>query len=193
MLNVHPVEIKGAWNQGYVLDIHTVSSTMIGYNEHGFPEFDTVRSPLGELVYRVKYRAERSAVPGIVSTIVEFLRTRLIVVDTIVPMPPSKQRNFQPVVEIASEAARALGAGLNATSLSKAKATPQMKDVGDFQARSAALHAAFTCDQQLAGKRVLLLDDLYQSGASMNVAARALKEKGLVKWVFALALTRTRS
>ena len=26
---------------------------MIGYNEFGHPEFDTVRSPLGELVYRV--------------------------------------------------------------------------------------------------------------------------------------------
>ncbi len=68
-----------------------------------------------------------------------------------------------------------------------------MKDVGDFHARVATLSAAFTCDTELEGKRVLLVDDLFQSGASMNVAARTLKEQGLVRSVYALALTRTRN
>jgi len=68
-----------------------------------------------------------------------------------------------------------------------------MKDVGDCQARIAALDAAFSCDQTLAQKAVLLFDDLFQSGATMNVAARTLKQQGLVKSVYALALTRTRN
>jgi hypothetical protein len=35
MIEIHPKEIKGSWDQEYVLDVHTVSSTMIGYNEFG--------------------------------------------------------------------------------------------------------------------------------------------------------------
>jgi len=143
--------IKGSWDQGYVLDVHTISSTMIGCNEFGHPE-------------------------------------------AIVPMPPSKlQRSFQPVIEIAGELAQALKLPLNMQSLKKTKTTQQMKDVGDFSARVGALEAAFACDQQLQGKAVLLFDDLFQSGATMNVVAGTLKKQGLVKAVYALALTRTRN
>jgi len=60
MIEIHPKEIKGAWDKGYVLDLHTISSTMIGYNEFGHPEFDTVRSQLGELVYRLKYKSDKA-------------------------------------------------------------------------------------------------------------------------------------
>jgi len=57
----------------------------------------------------------------------------------------------------------------------------------------ATLEGAFVSDRDLEGRSVLLLDDLFQSGATMNVAARTLKRQGLVKSVYALALTRTRN
>jgi competence protein ComFC len=194
MISIHPKEIKGPWEQGYVLDQHTISSTMIGYNEFGHPEFDTVRSELGELVYRLKYKADRSAVSAIIETTVEFVNTWNIHPDVFVPIPPSKvQRAFQPVVEIASELANSLGIALNTTSLRKAKTTPQMKDIGDFAARTVALESALTSEKDFAERRVLLLDDLFQSGATMNVAARVLKQQGLASRVYVLALTRTRS
>ena len=194
MTEIHPKEIKGSWDLGFVLDVHTISSTMIGHNEFGHPEFDTVRSPLGELVYRLKYRGDKGAIPSIVEAITEFMKTSEINPDAVVPMPPSRlQRSFQPVIEVGSELARTLGIAFNTTSLKKTKATPQMKDVGDFPARVAALEASFVSDRDLEGKAVLLLDDLFQSGATMNVASRTLKGQGIVKSVFALALTRTRN
>jgi predicted amidophosphoribosyltransferase len=52
--------------------------------------------------------------------------------------------------------------------------------------------SCFRGGRNLEGKNVLLLDDLFQSGASMNVAAKTLKERALVKSIYALALTRTR-
>jgi len=193
-VQVHPTEINGAWDQGYVLDRHTVSSTMIGYNEFGHPEFDTVRSELGELVYRLKYRNDKSVLPSIVDTAAEFVNGRKIHPEVLVPIPPSKvQRKFQPVVEIAIELAKSLGVALDMSSLAKRKVTPQMKDVGDFDARMTELKSAFASDGNLQGKSILLLDDLFQSGATMNVAALTLKEQGGVEKVFALALTRTRS
>ena len=194
MIEIHAKEIRGSWDRGYVLDVHTISSTMIGYNEFGYPEFDTVRSPLGELVYRLKYKGDKGAIPSIVEAITGFMKTSQINPDVVVPMPPSKlQRSFQPVIEIGAELAKTLGIMLNTTSLQKAKSTPQMKDLGDFSARVAALEAAFVSDRDLEGRGVLLLDDLFQSGATMNVASRTLKVQGLVKSVYALALTGTRN
>jgi competence protein ComFC len=194
VIEIHPKEIKGSWDRGYVLDVHTISSTMIGYNELGHPEFDTVRSPLGELVYRLKYRGDKGAIVSIVEVITGFMKTSDINPEVVVPIPPSKlQRSFQPVIEVGSELAKALGITFNTTSFKKAKSTPQMKDVGDFSARVATLEAAFVSDRDLEGRTVLLLDDLFQSGATMNVASRSLKGHGLVKSVYALALTRTRN
>jgi len=62
----------------------------------------------------------------------------------------------------------------NAKTLTKVKNTPQMKDTGEFSASTIAFEAAFAADRGLEGKDVLLLDDLFESGASMNVAAKTL-------------------
>src|SRR5260370_32301184 len=113
---------------------------MIGDNEFGDAEFDTVRSPLGELVYCLKYRGDKGAIPSIVEAITGFMKTSDINPDVVVPMPPSKlQRSFQPVIEVGIELAKTLGITFNTTSLKKAKSTPEMKDVGDFSARVATL------------------------------------------------------
>ncbi len=167
---------------------------MIGYNEFGHPEFDTQRSPLGELVYRLKYKGDKNGIPFIVEAVASFLQGRAIQADVIVPMPPSRlQRSYQPVIEIASALSSAVKIALDTTSLKKTKTTPQMKDIGDYSERVAALDTAFTVSKDLEGKRVLLIDDLLQSGATMNVVAQALKKQGQVKAVYAIALTRTRS
>jgi predicted amidophosphoribosyltransferase len=68
-----------------------------------------------------------------------------------------------------------------------------MKDVGDFSERVTTLEKTFVSDRNIEGETVLLFDDLFQSGATMDVAARTLKGQGMVKSVFALALTRTRN
>ncbi len=193
MIAIHPKEIRGSWDQGYVLDVHTISSTMIGYNEFGHPEFDTLRSELGEMVYRLKYKGDKGVIAPIVEAIGEFVKNWGIHPDAVVPVPPSKQRSFQPVLAIAGELARFMNLPLHIDSIKKTKATQQMKDLGDFAARAAALEAAFTSDKALEGKAVLLFDDLFQSGATMDVAARTLKGQGQVKSVYALALTRTRN
>jgi competence protein ComFC len=192
-MEIHPKKIVGAWDEGYVLDVHTISSTMIGYNEFGYPEFDTVRSPLGEIVYRLKYKADKAAVTEIVEVMAEFIRSWGIRPDVVVAMPPSKVRVFQPVSEITGGLAVALGIPTDSRSLTKTKTTSQMKDIGDFSARVAALESAFAVTKDLQDRAVLLVDDLFQSGASMNVVATTLKREGLVKAVYVLAATRTRS
>lgn len=67
-----------------------------------------------------------------------------------------------------------------------------MKDVGDFSARTSVLKDAFAVVGDLTKKKILLVDDLFQSGATMNVVAQALKSQGHAAAIYALALTRTR-
>lgn len=43
------------------------------------------------------------------------------------------------------------------------------------------------------GKKVLLFDDLYRSGASMNAITAVLYDEGRAAEVYALAITRTQS
>ena len=194
MLEIHPKEIRGSWDNGYVLDVHTISSTFIGNNEFGHPEFDTVRSQLGEAIYRLKYKGDKTVIPQVVEAVIEFIRGWGIHPDVVVPIPPSRlDRPFQPVIEIARELAQHMGVPLNTTSLKKTAKTQQMKDVGDLSARVTTLEKTFVSDRNIEGKAVLLFDDLFQSGATMDVAARTLKGQGMVKSVFALALTRTRN
>jgi competence protein ComFC len=165
---------------------------MIGYNEFGHPEFDTQRSALGELIYRLKYKGDVGSIPAIVETAARFIREWSVGLDLIIPMPPSKQRPMQPVFEIASALASAFGIAVDTNSVSKTSSTLQMKDIGDYSARVAALESTIKLVGDLKGKQVLLLDDLFQSGASMNVVARAIKDLGHARTVYAIALTRTR-
>ena len=44
MVTINPIELSGNWTQGYALDIHTINSTFIGYDEYGHEVFDTRRS-----------------------------------------------------------------------------------------------------------------------------------------------------
>jgi len=46
---------------------------------------------------------------------------------------------------------------------------------------------------RVQGKRVLIFDDLYRSGATLNSVADAAYDHGGVAEVFALTITRTRS
>lgn len=68
-----------------------------------------------------------------------------------------------------------------------------MKDIGDFSQRVAALTGAFTVAKSLREKKILLVDDLYQSGATMNVVGQAVKDDGGALAVYVITMTRTRN
>jgi competence protein ComFC len=55
MTKFTPRKIIGKWRDGVALDLHTLSSEFIGYDEFGHARFDTVRSPIGELLYKLKW------------------------------------------------------------------------------------------------------------------------------------------
>ena len=74
MAKINPQTIAGQWKAGIALDVHTLSSTYLGVNEHGHEVYDTTRSEVGQLLYRLKYRSDMVAANEIVTTAAEYLK-----------------------------------------------------------------------------------------------------------------------
>lgn len=194
-VEIAPKLIVGQWEEGYSLDVHTLASEFLGYNSLGHPEFKTTRTPLGDLLYRLKYAGDLAALESIVDVLGEFIRSWDLKVDLLIPVPPSDpQRKQQPVLEIAKSLAKLCQISLSETAVAKIKHTGQLKNIYDYQERTSVLGGAFSVNAaETAGKRILLLDDLFRSGATLNAIASALKSQGEAATVFALTVTRTRS
>ena len=75
MANSNPVKCEGVWKEGFALDVHTLASDYLGDDEFGRPTFRTTRTELGELLYRLKYQRDASAVDGIVEAASAFVRS----------------------------------------------------------------------------------------------------------------------
>jgi predicted amidophosphoribosyltransferase len=192
MVNYNPRRIMGLWKSGYALDQHTLSSTMIGHDEFGHPRFETTRSEVGELLYKLKYSGDIGCVGGIVDAITSHLDRWKPDVQVLVPVPPSSARSVQPVILIAKEVCRRTGIIL-CECVSRKRDETQLKDVFDMDERLRRLEGLFGVDPPMvSGRGVLLFDDLYRSGATMSAIAEELATAGASS-VYALAVTRTRS
>jgi len=184
--------LQGKWKAGWALDLHTLSSTPLDDNH-----FETVRTEIGELLFQLKYRNDANKIPLLAEIIVNFLKTRLVTpyLSAIIPIPPSDTtRTTQPVYEIAKIVGETLKLKVDYDYLLKIRPTSQLKSIDDSEERRKILAGVFQVkDQRYAGKKVLLLDDLYRSGETMNVATQIITDSGRVNNVYVLAITKTRS
>ena len=77
--------------------------------------------------------------------------------------------------------------------MSKTRSTGELKSVTDPEVRKQMLTGVFKVDRrQVDGKTVLLVDDLYRSGATLETAAEAVVAQSNSKAIYVLAITRTR-
>lgn len=187
------IRLVGNWTKGSAYDIHTLSSTYLGVDSHGHDHYDSQRSEMGQLLYELKYQRNQSVVSRIVGLLLSTYRG-LEKADVIIPVPASKVRALQPVTEVA----KALGASVNvpvSEALIKQAGGEELKNIADPSERVSKLGNLISFDAEnydLAGKNVLLLDDLYRSGSTLTVATDVIFKAG-AKNVVVLTLTKTRS
>ena len=195
MVNIKPFRLPGRWREGFALDYHTVGSTYLGDDEYGHPVFDTQRTEIGELLYRLKYRSDNSVVDEIVLTAVTFINSWNPGIDIIVPVPPSRsERSLQPVLTLSEALSVKLSIPNGVDAVAAVKEIPELKNVYNYDERLRLLQGVHVIRSSIVqGKRVLLFDDLYRSGATMNTITAALYDHGQAADVFALTVTRTRS
>lgn len=191
-MNVNVKRIDGVWKLGYSLDKHTTSSTPIGYNQYGHIQFDTVRSEAGEALFQLKYRSDFSQVSVIAQQLNESLGNFFSSCELVIPMPASKQRIRQPVTEIARELAILMGIPCLEELLVKTNDTPAIKDAGAREYRVSTLMNVFTISDVLPSglHDVLIVDDLFDTGSSLEAATNVLKGYSKIQDVYVATVTR---
>lgn len=193
IVKINPIKIEGNWHSGVALDLHTISSTPIGYNEFGHMQFDTLRPEIAELLFRLKNRADKEASGPIVETVANFLIPYRDRFDSIVPVPPSHQRALQPVIVLAEGLGAALGVPV-LSCITTTRPTTQLKNVTDPEERKKQVEGLYQVDSmQTQGRKILLFDDLFRSGTTMNAITDELLGRGQAAVVRALTITKTRS
>jgi predicted amidophosphoribosyltransferase len=188
------IELKGNWKRGFAYDVHTLDSVYMGVDEHGHDSWQTTRSEMGELLYRLKYQGDASVIGQIVDKLGKY--KGLETMDAIIPVPSTnKQRKIQPVLAIAKALASRINLPVLDNVLGKKTGGQELKNVDDPQERQALLKTSLILHPQanLTGKNILLLDDLFRSGATLTVATDILYQQANVKNVFVLVMTKTRS
>ncbi len=86
------ISLDGNWRKGRAYDLHTTSSTHLGVDTFGHDQFDTTRSEMGELVYQLKYKRKKDAVPQIVELLDGIGGIEKF--DLLVPIPATKKSAF---------------------------------------------------------------------------------------------------
>jgi competence protein ComFC len=188
------ITLDGNWKSGKAYDLHTTSSTHLGTDEFGHDRFDNTRSEMGELLYQLKYKQDKSAVEKIVALLDGIGGIENF--DFIIPIPPTnKNRPIQPVELIAVTLGKKRGVTVVTDALSN-EGTEELKGITDPIARNELLEAALKLNNpgsKYSGKKVLLIDDLYRSGSTLRVTTDLLYKQGKAEQVSVLTMTKTRS
>jgi ATP-dependent DNA helicase RecQ len=176
----HPRPLVGSWDAGWALDFHS-----------RFTGADWSRSQVGELAFRLKYRQDKTVLPALVEHLLALCAAYPVLtnIDALVPVPPSKPRASDPVRTLAD----ALGTRLDQPVwpvLAKTRPSAPQKEMRTLVQKQANVAGAFALQGQVRGKRLLVLDDLYDSGTTLEEATRVLRQGGAVR-VYVLTLTRT--
>ena len=189
LVQIDPRPVLGPWLAGYTLDRHTVTSTFVGYDGDR-KIFDTTYTALGELLFQFKYRGGPHA--AIVDTAVQFVTSRWLGEIDFVTYPPfSIRRAIQPTRIIAAEIASRLGVPLLDSAVTKSTPTPPIKNVSQEKRASMLRMAIQSGSDSVQGKRLLVVDDLWQTGSTMIRVAEVLGQAGATD-VKVLVMTRTR-
>lgn len=114
--------------------------------------------------------------------------------DLVIPVPLSAkrriERGYNQAEVIADRVARIIGVAVDRNTLIRKTHTPMHRAAMDRKARELTVKNAFAVQRpkMIEGRRVLLVDDIFTSGATASNCARALKKAGAVSVnVFTLA------
>ncbi|WP_234554766.1 ComF family protein [Thermus caliditerrae] len=174
-----------------VLDLHTLPN-------RDLPE-RYVRTPVGELLYRLKYglkdlpeaQARWQAAflaDRLAATLAHVLREEPLPVQAVVPAPYSLERPWQPLLLVAEALGRLLRVPV-VPALHKADGV-SVKNL-PYEERHRVLARAVRGESRGVPEKVLLLDDLLESGATLEVSAEVLRQLGAREvWPFALTVDR---
>lgn len=151
-------------------------------------------SPLRDAIRLFKYRGTVSLASALGALMIKQLPL-LGRVDVIIPVPLHaerlRQREFNQSLLLADQIGRALGIAVSYTNLLRTTSSPPQTSLTK-QRRLRNLRGAFAlqCPDEIRHKRVLLIDDVFTTGTTVNECAKSLRRAGSSD-VLVLTLGRT--
>jgi len=155
------------------------------------PPFDRLRSAAihegvtRDLVHGLKYRDRIDLAPMMAEWMLRSSDGTVGACDALIPVPLHRtrlfSRKFNQAAELARHLARLSDKPLLAATLVRVKRTSQQVGLG-ARARQDNVRGAFAIarnrDNDVFGRRVVLIDDVYTTGATVAAAARVLRKAG---------------
>jgi ComF family protein len=149
---------------------------------------------LRRAIHRFKYdhRPELASVLGGIMS--DYLSAHPLPADIIAPVPlhveRERTRGYNQSLLLATALGERNGLPVWTDALTRVRSTRTQTDL-DASERQANVAGAFAANSRVAGRRMLLIDDVCTTGATMDACSIALKERG-AKSAWGLALARGR-
>jgi len=156
------------------------------------PAYDRVRAAVayGEVARKVALKLKYSGRPGVAETLARFIGRHLAATPEplLAPVPLHRwriwRRGYNQSALIASALSRNSGIPAQLDLIRRVKATPPLRGLGRRE-RALAVRGAFRIEPQARdmarGRSVILVDDVFTSGATAGACARALKRAGAAR------------
>jgi len=156
------------------------------------PAFDRLRAAVayGEISRGVALKLKYGGRPGIAETIARFMQRHLDPADEpiLAPVPLHRwriwRRGYNQAALIADALARRAGLEARLDLVERVKATPVLRGMSPRE-RKEAVRGAFRINPKrkaaIKGRAIVLVDDVYTSGATANACARILRRAGAAR------------
>jgi len=147
-----------------------------------------------QAILSFKYKNVKALAAPLAQLMEEYLRAQPLPADALVPVPLHprrlRERGYNQSSLLAGELSKLASLPLVEGSLFRLKNTPPQTRTKSAEERQSNVAGAFICrDRRMEGKRVLLIDDVCTSGATLDSCAATLKAAGATS-VWGLTLGR---
>jgi predicted amidophosphoribosyltransferase len=182
----YPLKLNGKFDAGFALISHSCIRTRSG------------RTGMAGKLYGFKYQKNKKYLKDLSGCVVSFVKNEdaLNDADCIIPVPTSAEKNWQPVSLIAEAVSKTLKKNYAPDVIKKVRKTVELKNVEkNYEKKRKIIKDAFDFSDEksvdyIRGKKVLLIDDVYDTGATADEISVLLKTKGKASFVGFLCMMK---
>jgi hypothetical protein len=182
--DIKPIPLLGNFDSGFALGEYSISE--IGRRK---------RTKVGNLLHKFKYEQNSHAGMILADLVSDFINSQIFLKssDLMVTVPPSfRSRSFDPVSFLAERIEERTQIRWERDVLTRTRLTKPQKDIWDrgFKQLNVLNTYKLAKPLKLDGKKILLIDDLLASGATLNEISAILREAKTDK-ICVLVLVKT--